>query len=58
MGLTRSLRAISRKTGPRAATGAVSSKSGNNRQIGRDPFTDEERWFVAKPATVKINVSR
>ena len=24
------------------------------KRFGKDPFTGEERWFAAKPATVKI----
>ena len=26
------------------------------KRFGKDPFTGEERWFAAKPATVKVKV--
>jgi len=26
------------------------------RRFGKDPFTGEERWFAAKPATVRVKV--
>jgi len=33
---------------------AAQSIPAKKKRFGKDPFTGEERWFVAKPATVKI----
>jgi nucleoid DNA-binding protein len=34
----------------------VQKVEAKKRRFGKDPFTGEERWFDAKPATVKLKV--
>jgi len=34
----------------------VQSVPAKKKRFGKDPFTGEERWFDAKPATVRIKV--
>jgi len=34
----------------------VQAVPAKKKRFGKDPFTGEERWFAAKPATVKVKV--
>ena len=34
----------------------VQAVPAKKKRFGKDPFTGEERWFAAKPATVRIKV--
>jgi hypothetical protein len=35
---------------------SAQSVAAKKKRFGKDPFTGEERWFAAKPATVKVKV--
>ncbi len=35
---------------------AVQKVPAKAKRFGKDPFTGEERWFPAKPASVKVKV--